>query len=231
MGYKDYVVAFIAITSVVFIILYSAYGQVVPAGKTYEVQLDEEIGDPKSVRKTVDIFRNSKKGDIINVHISGPGGQVDTTFLLINAIRASKAHVRMIVEAPSYSGDAYIATQGSELIMMPYSYLMFHTSSGYGYDCSLDTGVDRTVSNKEHCESFMKMHLYEIEKLIESVSILLMEEKISLKYGHDVYISADEYNNRLKGKFKSQAHVPLIDVSKEVLLEISNLRLNTNREF
>jgi ATP-dependent protease ClpP protease subunit len=168
--------------------------------KTYEVVLDSPIISPVPLRKVLKVFRDAKKGDIINVHLSGPGGSVNTVYLLVNAVQSSKAYVRMIVEAPSYSGDAYLATVGNELVMRPYSYLMFHTSSAYGTECALAAGVDRTVSNTEHCQRDLDTHLALVEKFIDNIKILTDQEKRAIKSGHDIYITKEMYDERMKSK-------------------------------
>ena len=208
MKTRDKVVAVLVTLGVLAIMLMALLEP--KAGKTYDILMDTEIGDPNTVRTELGILRDAQKGDVINIHISGPGGQVDTVFLLINAVKASKAYVRMIVEAPSYSGDAYLATVGNELVMRPYSFLMFHTSSMYGLDCTAMAGTDRTVPNSEHCQAFMKTHLGEVEKFLDNVPFLLEDEKAAIKTGHDIYITSEELNNRKAGKATSQVVLPIL---------------------
>ena len=186
MKTRDKVVAVLVTLGVLAIMLMALLEP--KAGKTYDILMDTEIGDPNTVRTELGILRDAQKGDVINIHISGPGGQVDTVFLLINAVKASKAYVRMIVEAPSYSGDAYLATVGNELVMRPYS----------------------TVPNSEHCQAFMKTHLGEVEKFLDNVPFLLEDEKAAIKTGHDIYITSEELNNRKAGKATSQVVLPIL---------------------
>lgn len=201
----------------------------VSSGTIYDVFLDSQIGDPNTVEDIVNIYSTAKSGDTIIAHVSGPGGSVDTVFMIVNAIKTSKAHTIMIVEAPSYSGDAYIATQGNELFMKPYTYLMFHTSSALDIDCDSLIGLDRGVPLSEHCKVFKTTHLYEIDKLLDSISILTTAEKAYLKTGHDVYITSDEYANRLKGHTTSQVIASNSEAStiKEISINMSSLRIKT----
>lgn len=163
-----------------------------------DIRLPSEIKGHESVRAIIKVLQEAKSGDIVIFHLAGFGGEVETVFDLINNVHASKAHVIMRVEAPVYSGHAYLAVNGNELIMLPYSSLMFHTSSALGMDCTTETGTDRTVSNVEHCEAFLNNHLYLINKAIILAPVLTPLEKGEIISGHDVYITADEYNKRVK---------------------------------
>lgn len=161
-----------------------------------DLRLRNSIGSTNSVRYMIKILQEAREGDIINFHIAGYGGEVETVTDLINAIKQTKAHTVMIVEAPSYSGHAYIALFGNELIMRPYSFLMYHTSSALGEDCSTKTGTDRGVSNVEHCEAALKYHMIIVNKVIGDMPVLTAEEKESMQSGHDVYITADDFYSR-----------------------------------
>lgn len=171
--------------------------------KTIDIRLTSTIGSEDSVRDILKILQEANHSDTIRFHIAGFGGQVETVLLLINNIRASKAHTIMVVEAPAYSGYAYLAVAGKEIIMLPYSYLMFHTSSAYGSDCSSATGTDRTVSKADKCRQFLKIHLFETDKYIDQISILTEEEKTAIKTGHDVYVTSEEFNKRISSNKKA----------------------------
>jgi ATP-dependent protease ClpP protease subunit len=171
----------------------SEYRQVV------DIRLGDVIRDEFLYKDVTKALQEASNKDEVIFHIAGYGGEVDTVFELINNVKETKAHTVMIVEAPSYSGHAYLATAGNELRMLPYTFLMFHTSSGYGQDCNQATGTDRTVSNVEHCMAFMKTHLYEVNTYLNSVTFLTANEKYQLSIGHDVYITSTEYYSRLNG--------------------------------
>lgn len=165
-------------------------------GRQIDIRLSNEIKGPDSVKDIARVLQEAKSNDTVIVHIVGVGGQVDTVMYLINNIKSTKAHTIMSVEGPSYSGHAYIAAAGDELHMMPYSFLMYHTSSGYGTDCSKQKGKDRTVPNSEHCQAFMDTHLSEVNNYLDSIYFLMPLEKIAIKTGHDIYITSEEYSKR-----------------------------------
>lgn len=172
-----------------------------PTHKIYEITLGDEIKDQDPiVKEAIKVLQHANSGDTVIFHISGYGGDLQTAIWLINNIKITKAHTIMSVEGPSYSAHAYIAASGNELKIAPYTYLMFHTSSGYGIDCSVQTGTDRTVSNVEHCEAMLKYHLGLTNQYIDSISFLTPAEKDRIETGHDVYITSGDYYARQSHK-------------------------------
>ena len=154
--------------------------------------LTDIIKDGWNFRGVIEKLDKLKAGDLAVFHIAGFGGSVDTTMLLINHIKTTKATTLMIVEAPSYSGHAYLATSGQYIKMLPYSYLMFHTSSGVNENSELELGTDRGVSNVEHCNVMKNAHLKNMVKVIMDNPYLTPDEKTRIYTGHDVIIHADD---------------------------------------
>jgi len=180
-------------------------------GEQIDIRMGNEIKDQDSVIAIIKALQEASSLDTITFHINGYGGQVDTTFELIDNVRMSKAHVIMSVESPSFSGHAYLAVSGDELIVAPFASLMFHTSSAYGTSCSEarlpgtegegdpgydPNGTDRTVSNQEHCERQMASHFLMITKFFTQEKYLTGAEKEQIMTGHDIYLSADDLHSR-----------------------------------
>lgn len=166
--------------------------------KETDIRLKTEIKGNATQRDVYRILNEAKDGDKVTFHLGGYGGDGFTMFQLINDIKTSKAYIKMIVESPVFSAHAYLATAGRELVMLPYSFLMFHTMSGYGTDCSKAVGTDRTVSNVEHCQASQDALDALSLKFITETPVMTMDEKLKVLTGHDVYISADVYNERVR---------------------------------
>lgn len=166
--------------------------------KEVDIRMDSEIKGQESVRAIIKVLQEAKPKDIIRFHLAGVGGEVETVWNLINNVRASKGTVYMIVEAPVYSGHAYLALSSDHLIMRPFSSLMLHTSSAYGEDCSTSEGTDRTVSNVYHCQMFLDTHLRLVTKFLSEIDpkIVTAEEKVRILTGYDYYLTADDYTRR-----------------------------------
>lgn len=163
-----------------------------------DIWFENEIDSVANIVPILKILDNATKNDIIRFHLAGIGGTVETVFDLINHIRSSDAKVLMIVEAPVYSAHAYLAVSSGLLIMKPLSSLMFHQSSAMNIDCTKETGTDRSISAIESCQNYKTNDLKLMHELIESESILTQKEKNAIETGHEVYITATEYNQRVK---------------------------------
>jgi ATP-dependent protease ClpP protease subunit len=162
----------------------------------YDIHLKAEIKGLNEIRPILEVLDAAKAGDVVVFHIAGFGGEAQSMYNLINHVRSTKAKTVMIVEAPCYSAHAYLAVSGDVLIMRQLSYLMFHTISIYGTNCSLTKGMDRNVSNVEHCQNFLKNALELNDELLDSITILTEDEKELIKTGHDVYITDEKFNQR-----------------------------------
>lgn len=163
---------------------------------TYDIYCADEIQNDRELNDMKQVLNNATSMDTIRFHIAGNGGEVDAALGLINDVKTTKAHTIMIVERPSYSGHAFLAISGDELIMKPLTYLMFHTSSGYGYDCTQEQGIDRSEPTAQVCQDGMNIHLYNLNKMISTISILTAEERVAVMTGKTVWIHADEIAKR-----------------------------------
>ncbi len=164
--------------------------------RVIHVRVGAEFKGIDSVREIGRILQDADENDTVIFHIAGNGGEVDTVMYLISNVKASKARTVMIVEGPSYSGHAYLAAAGDELRVLQYGFMMFHTSSAYGKDCSKEKGFDRTVPNKIHCQAFLDNHLKETTAFLNTVTFLTTLEKELIESGYDVYITSQEYHKR-----------------------------------
>lgn len=162
----------------------------------YDIQMAQEIKDYDDIRDIDKVIQGANYGDVINFHLAGYGGSVNSVYSIIDNIDRGKAHVVMIVEAPVYSGHAYLAVNGDELIVTPFSYLMFHTSSEYDLDCSLQLGKDRNMTNEEHCNIEKQNDFVLFEQLLERSKILTEDEKNQLRNGKDIYLLGSTVKER-----------------------------------
>lgn len=68
----------------------------------------------------------------IKVYINTPGGDLDATFSIIGAIKASKTPVHTITTGQAYSGGFLIQISGNKKFCYPYSSFLFHEGSSFG---------------------------------------------------------------------------------------------------
>lgn len=162
-----------------------------------DIRLEEEIyASNINYDDVLEVLQTAKRGDVVEFHLAGYGGDVQTAMYLIGNIKITKAYTIMSVEAPVYSAHAYIASQGDELRMAPYSYMMFHSSSVLDMDCSTAVGTDRGVPNTVHCAAFKENSVAQNIELLQNINILTTEEKVTIMEGYDVYLTKSEVDSR-----------------------------------
>lgn len=162
-----------------------------------DVRMKDEIKGTDSVKRITKVLQEAGYGDKVIFHIAGFGGVVDSVALIINNIKATKAYVVMSVEAPVYSGHAFLALFGHELKVSPYAFLMYHSTSGVDIDCSKETGTDRGQPTKDKCEAYKNANLTLFSNMLVDAPILTKYEKIRIMQGHDVYVQPSDVETRI----------------------------------
>ena len=178
--------------------------------KVIDIRINDTEEHEDWIKNVATTLIQAKKGDIINFHLGGYGGSVDVFMELINLVKTSPATINMIVETNVYSGHAYLAASGDTLTMLPYTFMMFHSTSALGTDCSLKTGTDRGVSNAEHCQAAIDVMVQQNKEVLSNIKLFTPEEQDRLRHGHDVYITSAEYNRRSKGLKPISIPIPVV---------------------
>ncbi len=165
--------------------VFTVYALDVP-GKVTDVYLPNMLETPEQLSPIGTKLDQAVPGDTIRFHVNGVGGNVDATLYLINKLKTTKAKTVMLVESPAYSGTAFIAAMGDELVYSPYSYLMFHTTSGFNVNCKGETGFDRAQLASTTCLTNLVAHLITVEATISGFKQIPNEVKREIIYGKTV---------------------------------------------
>lgn len=162
---------------------------------TYDIYLNDEIKGTDKYKELVKTLQKASYGDKVVFHLAGYGGDSQGMWDIINNIQNTKARTVMMVEAPVYSAHAYIAVSGDELHMDKYSFLMFHTGSYFGMDCTKVKGQDRGHPASE--KACVMLASFEIltERYLDTVKYLTLEQKALILKGNDIYLFAPELNH------------------------------------
>lgn len=182
--------------------------------RTTHIYFRDSVDNHRQIQDVIQLLNQASKNTTIIIHLAGYGGNVESYEYLSNSIKSTKATVVMSVDAPVYSGHAYLALSGHKLVIAPYTYLMFHASSAMDIDCNkknyglskskLNTlslskninydpnGLDRGVSQKTKCIQYKQATLYNSEKMLNELPYLTQEEKTYIVNGGDVYIQSDD---------------------------------------
>lgn len=166
-------------------------------GTQYDIFLKDSLMSHTSISDLeTQVFYNAQKGDKIIFHLAGFGGAVDVYARLIDLVKNTKADTTMIVEGPVYSGHAFLALSGNHIKVLPLSFLMLHTYSSYGADCSIVKGTDRTQPMSELCSRTEAAFADLTNKILNNLPFVTSEELQQIETGHTVFISPEQIKER-----------------------------------
>lgn len=131
----------------------------------------EDIGRPPEERKPVYLM------------IDTPGGALDTTFALIDAIQASQTPVIGVVNGIAYSGGFYVLLACNRRMGMKHSSYMMHRGSG-----------EVSAPDQRAAEMFMKQWSSQVKTLTDYVvdRTDMTSREVKKAIDTDTYYSADE---------------------------------------
>lgn len=142
-------------------------------------------GDITAERVAMELLALEGQYSDIDVHINSVGGDVFTGIAIYNALRASKANIRIYVDGLAASIAGVIALCGKPLYMSQYARLMLHKVSGGAYGSARE--LRQTAELIEGLE----------DSLAEMISgrIKMTKEEVHAKYfadGEDHWLTAQE---------------------------------------
>ena len=118
----------------------------------------------------------------IKIYINTPGGDLDATFSIIGAIKASKTPIHTITIGQAYSGGFLIQISGDKKFCYPYSAFLFH--EGSSFDCG---DAHKFIQHTE----FYKTQLSIMKDLILS-NTKISESEYECHHKDDWFITSKE---------------------------------------
>lgn len=106
------------------------YVPLITAGRVTDVYLTDGIEAPSEYNHLCRTLDQAYKGDVINLHINNGGGYVDSGFMIIDAIKRSKATVVAKLSGTVASVATIISLSCDKLEIAPYVQFMIHNYSG-----------------------------------------------------------------------------------------------------
>jgi ATP-dependent Clp protease, protease subunit len=160
----------------------------VPNGYTYHFDLDRDIGGSEEFTNFFTILREASPEDIIYLHINSPGGSLDTTVQIINAIGSTKATVVTSAEGLVASGAAVVFFSGDAFQVGSHCEFLVHTGS---------SGSIGKVSDHLSAAQFANER---IRRLYEDVlgGFLTEEELTSISRGEEFFMSSEDVVERIQ---------------------------------
>jgi ATP-dependent Clp protease protease subunit len=118
----------------------------------------------------------------IKIYIHSGGGNLDETFIMIDAIKLSKTPVYTIAVGCAYSGGFFTFIAGHRRFAYPTSSFLFHEGS---------TSTGGTSSQFANYAAFYKSQLGQLKKLVIENSDLTEEDYKEIQKD-DIWMSAEE---------------------------------------
>lgn len=106
------------------------YVPVLQAGRHTDIYLTGQIEEPSEYNKVCHILNHAYTGDTITLYINNGGGYVDSGFMIIDAIKNSKATVTAKLSGTVASVSTIIALSCNSLDIADYIQFMVHNYSG-----------------------------------------------------------------------------------------------------
>lgn len=150
--------------------------------------LSESVKEPSQYIEMIHNIQTATADNIVWIHLNTPGGVLDTGIQLVNAMKASEAHIIASLEGTVASLGTLIFLAADEFIVHDNSLMMFHNYSGgvFGKGHEQIAALEATT---KLVESVMK-NLY--------VPFMSEEEFDTIANGADLYFHAEEVRSRLE---------------------------------
>jgi ATP-dependent protease ClpP protease subunit len=179
----------------------SPHYKIVYNGSTPSIYLSTKIDAPDQYIDLIAWINNNTQYKSINVYLIGYGGRVDSTLMLVSAMRDSPTVYQAVVIGNVYSAHAFLSVNLDTVRSTnPNFILSFHRPARQvngeyiitGQDCKDRKGKDRGISNKIKCADNAKALNSVVYNTIEIIMIqYLTDDEIKAYWqGHDVIIHA-----------------------------------------
>ena len=175
--------------------------------RVHHYYLSEGIGAPCEYVEMIHKIRSSGPNETIHIHLNTPGGRLDTGVQMVNAMRASEAHIMCSLESEAHSLGTLIFLAADEFLVHDNCMMMFHNYSGgtWGKGNEQEAQVIATIKwfnelaediyrpflTEQEVQNILKgedlwVHSEDIRKrLLKMVKIMEMEAKAELKVLED----------------------------------------------
>lgn len=151
-----------------------------------DVYLTDGIEEPGYYNELCHMLRTAHEGDTVALHINTPGGMVDSAFMIIDAIKASRATVTGYLTGTVASAGTMIALACHEIVAADHLSFMIHNYSA---------GMMGKGHEMKARQEFMDKSLNEAFKAFYR-GFLSDKEMTEVIDGKDIWIGKDEVIKR-----------------------------------
>lgn len=162
-----------------------------------DVYLTDGIDEPSNYNELCHVLRSAEKGDTVNMYLNTPGGVIDSAFMVIDAIKNSKAKVTAHLSGTVASAGTIIALAADNLVVTDHTSFMIHnySSGGHGKGAELKARqefIDKSL-NKAFT-SFYKGFLTddEIANVINDKDMWMDKEEVEERWKNRIAYSKNK---------------------------------------
>lgn len=141
------------------------------------------IDDEEDYIDLIDCLYQGKPNESIVIPLNTPGGRLDITMQIINAMRASDANVITFADGQVASAGSLILFASENIGISPYSYVMLHDGSE-GAGGKINENVKQALFSQKLIRK-IAMDIYqpfftekEIDEVLEGRDMWLMSEEV-----------------------------------------------------
>ena len=154
----------------------------------YHLWLTSEIKEASCYDHWYETLLKATPDDVVAFHINSPGGYLDTTLQLCDAIRSTSASTVAFIEGGCCSGASMIAMTVDRVEMGMFSYIMVHTGSG---------GEIGKFRNLVESASFREKWWHDVMHSVYE-GFCTKDEIEQILAGRDLWLDAEESMKRFK---------------------------------
>lgn len=163
------------------------YVPLITQGRHTDVYLTDSIEMPSEYNELCYKLATAFSGDTITLHINNGGGYVDSGFMIINAIRESKATVNAKLSGTVASIATMIALSCADIDVADYIQFMIHNYSGGSQGKGHELKAQMEFTDAELNKAFSEMYKgfltdHEMELVIAGKDLWMGKEELLARY-------------------------------------------------
>lgn len=96
---------------------------------THHFFISEEISGPEDYIDLINLLYSGDENQDVVIHFNTPGGRLDTTMQLLNAIHSTRCNVLGLADGQVASAGSVLLFSCPQIAIQPWSYVMLHDGS------------------------------------------------------------------------------------------------------
>ena len=186
----------------------------------YTIFIFGEIGAPSDFSEIVSVLDNTEIGDVVIFKLNTPGGRLDTTLSILDAIHASKAQTVAEISGDCSSAGTFIALPCDGLYVSKHSEFMCHNfsggSGGKGHEIKAHTEFmlpNNAKLMRKVYKSFLNKK--EIKQLIDGKDFYMGPKEVMERW-ENVMEYRREQSSKMEAEHMKQQEVEMIGALESV---------------